>query len=440
MKKLTSVLVVLCLLVCWTGCEAQPSQDAVSFYYLRTQSDFSADQGIIASEARQNTGLNMENPTAVLSTYLDGPTSDELTSPFPREVTVLEVKRIGSSLHINFSRELAQLSGIDLTLACACVSRTCMELWDVDTVRIRANGTLLNGSTYVVMSREDLKLTDDSLDKLRTELTLYYTDAQRRYLIGHTVSVNLADEDDVLSYLVEQLLEPPEGLGLVSPLPAGTRLLSCRVSDGLCTIDLSQEFEQNAFSQSFAQRTTLLSLVNTLTQLEEVERVEFYLEGDLMARYQELTLSRALVFEEGAIGPVRTGMNEYDATLYLANGSELYLAAVPVRIRSAAGVSPAEQVVRQLLEYPNTNGFYSTIPAGTTVNAVDVTDGLCTIDLSGGFLSNTEHLLLSVHSIVASVCALDEIDRARITVNGERPEGEFGDLFLPMTPGSDWYL
>lgn len=440
MKRLTATVLALCLLIGWTGCGTQVPQETVSFYYLRSQPRFSGDDGVLAPEARLAAGLDLENPAEVLNAYLEGPESAELESPVPRDTAVVEVKRIHDSLHINFSSEFSQLSGIDLTLACACVSRTCMELCGVDTVRIRANGALLNGSTYVVMSRENLKLADDALDKLRTELTVYYTDAQRRYLIAHTVSVNLANEDDVLSYLVNQLLTPPEGLGLVSPLPEGTRLLSCRVSDGLCTLDLSQEFEQNAFSQSFAQRTTLLSLVNTLTQLEEVERVEFYLEGNLMARYQELTLSRALVFEEDAIGPVRTGMNEYDATLYLANGSELYLAAVPVRIRAAVGVSPAEQVVKQLLEYQNPNGFYCTIPVGTVLNDLEITQGLCTIDLSGAFLSDTEHLLLSVHSIVASVCALEGIDEVLITVNGTRPEGEFGDLFLPMSPGSDWYL
>lgn len=439
MKKQLSLLLILALLLSLLGCNSESYDDPGHFYYKRTQSLFEGSEGIIAPEVREMKDLR-GNTERILQTYLQGPQSDDLESPIPRDTEILEWKMIHSSLHINFSSSFAQLSGVDLTIACACIAKTCMELTDAKTVRIRADGVLLNGSTYVVINEENLKLEDDSLDQLRTELTLYYTDSQRRYLIGHNVSVNLAAQDNVEAYLVEQLITAPEGLGLVSPLPSGTKLLSCRVSDGLCRLDLSKEFDQNAFSQSYAQRTTLFSLVNTLTQLEDVDRVEFYLEGSLMARYQELTISKALVFDESIIGPVRTGMNEYDATLYLANGSELYLAAVPVRIRAAVGITQAEQVVNEILRYQNENGFYSTVPADTVLNSISVNEGLCTIDLSRHFIEETEHLLLSVHSLVASVCALDGIHAALITVDGSRPEGEFGDLFLPATPSSDWYL
>lgn len=439
MKKQISFLLVLSILFSLFGCNTDSVKDPGNFYYLRSESQFSDADGIIAPEIREMKDLR-GNLDSILELYMRGPESSNLESPFPRDTKILEWKIIGSSLHLNFSDLFAQLSGVELTLACACITKTCIELLDVETVRIRANGSLLNGSTYIIMNASNLNLADDSLDKLRTDLTVYYTDARRRYLIGHTVSVNLTHHDNTISYLVSQLLTAPEGMGLVSPLPQGTKLLSSRVSDGLCSLDFSGEFDQNAFPQSHAQRTTLLSLVNTLTQLENVDRVEFFLEGNLMARYQELTISKALVYDESIIGPVRTGMNEFDATLYLANGSELYLAAVPVRIRSTAGITQAEQVVSQILSYHNENGFYSTVPDGTVLNSLEITEGLCTIDLSSDFVENTEHLLLSVHSIIASVCALEGIDQALITVDGSRPEGEFGDLFLPTTPSSNWYL
>ena len=439
MKRMLSLLLIFSLLLCMPGCGEDAPQVPGQFYYCRTESSFTGQDSFIVSETRELKGMEDDLP-AILNTYLSGPLSGSLTCPFPRDTEILSVRQIDDSIHLNFSSTFAQLSGVDLTVACACIAKTCMELTGAQTVRIRASGELLNGSTYVTMNSQTLNFTDDSLDKLRTELTLYYTDSRRRYLIGHNVSVNLANQDSMVSYLVDQLLAPPENMGLVSPLPRGTKLLNFRISDGLCTLDFSQEFEQNAFSQSYAQRTTLLSLVNTLTLLEGIDRVEFHLEGNLMARYQELTLSKALSYDESIIGPVRTGMNEFDATLYLANGSSQYLAAVPVRIRSAAGITQAEQVVEQLLNYSNENGFYSTIPNETALNSLQIEDGLCTVDLSGQFLKNTEQLLLSVRSIVASVCALEDIDRVRITVDGRTPVGDFGDLFLPQSPGSDWYL
>lgn len=433
MKRYASLLLLLAFLL--TGCAPAQPRDPANFYYCRIEPTYDGADGLICPEQREVLGIR-DDLDALLEAYFSGPASDGLELPFPRETAVVGWEMVRNSLHIELSEAFAQLTGIDLTIACACISKTFLELTDATTVRIRAGGVLMNGSQEIIMSENNLKLIDDSLDKLRTELTLYYTDEDRRYLLGYNIAVNLASQSDIVGYLVHQLLSAPSGLGLVSPLPDGTKLLDSTVEDGVCTLDLSADFETNAFTQSYAQRTTLLSLVNTLTQLEDIERVEFYVEGNLMAQYRQLNISTALVYDESAIGPVRTGVNEFDATLYLSNGSDLYLAAVPTRIRQTAGNSPAELVVNQLIHYQNANSFFTTIPEDTVLNQVTITADTCIVDLSAEFLES-DQLTLSIHSIVASVCALEGIDTAQITINGQTIQG---DLFQPLSPSPDWYL
>ena len=439
MKQILSLILIFSLLLPLTACTSDQPTDPGGFYYRRIEPLYKGSDGIIAPEQRELNGIR-DDLGAVLSLYLSGPLSRDLESPFPRDTALINWKKTNSDLYINFSEAFAELSGVDLTIACGCIARTFLELTDATTVRIQANGALLNGSDCFIVSRDNLSLEDDSIDKLRTELTLYYTDEYHRYLIGKNISVNLASQDNVIGYLVAQLMTAPEEMGLFSPLPVGTLLLDSTVADGTCALNFSPGFETRAFPQSHAQRTTLLSLVNTLTQLDGIEQVEFYLEGNLMARYSQLNISSALVFDESAIGPVRTGMNEFDATLYLSNGSELYLAAVPTRIRELAGISQAELVVNTLISYQNENGFYSTIPSDTVLNQVITKNGHCIVDLSSDFIKESSHLALSVHSIIASVCALDGIHAGQVTIDGGIPVGEYHDLFLPMSPSSDWYL
>lgn len=439
MKRFLSIILALSLLTGLAGCVADAPADPGNFYYRRVNPIYEGTDGIIAPEVRELEGLR-GNMAAMLQAYLSGPVSSSLESPFPRATTLLDWSMERSELTITLSEDFAELTGIDLTIACACIARTFLELTDAVFVRIQANGATLNGSEYIVMSQSSLSLADDSVDQLHTDLTLYYTDSERRYLIGHNISVNLAAQSDVVSYLVNQLITPPAGLGLLSPLPAGTKLLNSQIADGVCTLDFSTEFENNAFSQSHAQRATLLSLVNTLTQLEGIEKVEFHIEGNLMARYQQLSISKELVFDDSIIGPVRTGVNEFDATLYVYNGSGLYLASVPTRIRQSAGISQAELIINALIHYENENGFFSTIPSNTVLNYLKIEDRLCTIDLSSEFLEDTDHLAQSVRSIVASVCTLDDVDMGQITIDGQSPDGEYADLFLPLVPSSDWYL
>ena len=82
----------------------------------------------------------------------------------------------------------------------------------------------------------------------------------------------LATENDLVRFLVESLLTPPEDSGLISPLPVGTKLLDYSLDDGICTLNFSGEFEQNLWARCESQRLALLSVVNTLTQLDDIHQ------------------------------------------------------------------------------------------------------------------------------------------------------------------------
>lgn len=78
-----------------------------------------------------------------------------------------------------------------------------------------------------------------------------------------------------------ELAKPGEGL--MAFLPNGTKLLNVTVKDGTATLDLSQEFRDNFIGGATNEQLVLSSIVNTLTNLDGVDRVEFLLEGELMA-------------------------------------------------------------------------------------------------------------------------------------------------------------
>ena len=62
-------------------------------------------------------------------------------------------------------------------------------------------------------------------------------------------------------YLLEQLLTPPAGTTLRSALPSGTYFNSVTVENGLCTVDVSEEFDSRRFYSMSAQSLSLLSIV-----------------------------------------------------------------------------------------------------------------------------------------------------------------------------------
>lgn len=442
MKKAIALLLCLSLVSAFGGC-GEPSgtqvQSPGNFYYYRPEPAYGSENAVIAPEVHDLAGMRGDMD-AILAAYLSGPVGRELESPFPRDTAVLAWTLTDDTFTIQFSGEFALLSGIDLTIACACVTQTILELTPASQVVITAGGELLDGETAITMSRDSLNLFDDSVDRLQSVYTVYYTDSQRRYLIGQEVAVNLATRGDLETYLIEQLLTPPAGSDLYSPLPEGTKLLDIRVEDGLCSVSFSAEFETNTFSRSDYQRLTLMSVVNTLTQLNSIDRVEFCIEGNLLLSYGLLSIAEPLEWDERVIGPVRTAVNEFDATLFLANGTEQLLTPVPTRIRQASGISQPELILRTLLNYESGNGLKTGIPKDTRLNSMTIADGVCAVDLSAEFLQSGEQVPLALRTITATLCALEEIEAVRVTIDGGIPQGDLAVWFGIMTPNSDWYL
>ena len=144
MKKLTVCLLILSLFLC--GCSAADHniKEPVDFYYLKTcekpedYKNYFSD-GAFGAETREASG-HRDDLYYLLSMYFRGPLDDQLTSPFPADCTLLKVRQAGNELTIVLNANAVKLSDLDLTLAIACLTKTCMTLTDATTIHIESRG------------------------------------------------------------------------------------------------------------------------------------------------------------------------------------------------------------------------------------------------------------------------------------------------------------
>ncbi|MBS5672048.1 MAG: GerMN domain-containing protein [Oscillospiraceae bacterium] len=442
-KRWPGLLLSLCLLIGCFGCGRQMAADQpkspMKFYYKTVDARYGEGQGATGYELREVYGHESDY-VWILTEYLQGPVSQELVAPFQRSVSVVSAERVGTQLQLCMSEELANLSGVDLTLACACITWTCLECSGVESVSIRAVGRQLDGKEEIVLNRTHFLMEDSSANLVNAPYTLYFSDTDNRYLIGEEITVG-REQEDLPVFLVRQLIGGPTEPGLAETMPLGTTLLGLSVTEGICAVDLSGEFLTNAPQTALAQRMTILSLTNTLTQLDDVDSVVLYAEGQPLTQYGMMDLSQPLTYEEGAIGPVRKSLNEFDADLYLAVGDSGLLSQVPVRIHQTASEMPPELVVQALLAYTSQNGYRSVIPAGTTLRSVRQEGTQYVVDLSAEFLSGErDTLYLAVRSVVATVLGLGDGTAVRITVEGATPAEDAGDWFSEQVWNDSWFF
>lgn len=440
MKRACALLLCLALLLAGCGGDEQTEKirSPYTYYYRTAEVDYTTEDGVIRGETRDISG-HEEDPAWILEDYFEGPQREDLVSPFPKDLAVLDYQEKEGTAFLRLSGEFANLSGVELSVAAACIARTLFGREEVSSVSITAEGGLLDGKQSLTLDREGILLVDGAGDLMRTEMTLCFGDQSGRYLIGETITVSLANTENPQDYLMKKLADGPSDQGLRQILPQGTRILSVNVDDGICNVNLSREFMEHKPESALGQRLVLSSIANTLTQNQSVSGVELYIEGSLLTAYGVWPLNAPLVADEGAMGPVRTGLNEFDADLYLPVSGCQDLAAIPARVRQTANETAEELVVAALLDYEGVNGLVNPFPTGTQLRSLTESSGVWTVDLSRELLSAGD-LTGCVRAIVLTLANLEGGKAVRITVEGNSPTGDYGGLFYPHVFEESWIL
>ncbi len=128
---------------------------------------------------------------------------------------------------------------------------------------------------------------DDPPAEQEAQVAVYYvkmTDTDT-YLVREVHAVTVAEGIEIAT--LEQIIHgEPVTEGAYRVLPPDTRVLGIAVMDGLAIIDFSREV-LNANVGAAGEALGIQSIVNTLTELPEIEQVMFLVEGDLDERAQD---------------------------------------------------------------------------------------------------------------------------------------------------------
>ena len=159
MKSNLRILVFLCICVLLVGCMPKSSA-AINFYYL-AQTDYNSPQGNIAPELRKGNASPLAYEE-LLNSYLSGPNSNNLINPFPTETKLISITLEQQTATVVLSDQIAELTGVELTLACTCLSMTVKELTGCANVQIRAQTKLLDNHQAISINTNSVQFFDSA--------------------------------------------------------------------------------------------------------------------------------------------------------------------------------------------------------------------------------------------------------------------------------------
>ncbi len=386
---------------------------ALEFYYL---SEDGKDTFALASEKRDLPAGDTLR-WAVLE-LLSPPLTSGLKTAIPADVTLLSaLLQEDGTAEVDFSAAYHALSGIGLTLADACVTLTLTQLPGVDRVRITADGRQPEGKTDKTFTKDDFVLSLLDLAPLQTELTLFFADAQNRYVESESRNLVLRENEPLARHVIEQLIAGPQTKALKKTMPAGTQLLSLSINETTCVVNLSHNFVDAAPGDAASARMTLVALVNSLTQLTSIDAVELLLDGTPMTTYFGYSVAGKLRRESAAIGPVPS--QDTDITLYYPDASGLGLISVASHVRVQTEDSPGLASLQQLFTRDAPIGVPFPLTGQIEVIGLDRVGSLCAVYLSDKVLSTSLQITnIQAQALVGTASEGSEDIVVRFLVNG----------------------
>ena len=128
-----------------------------------------------------------------------------------------------------------------------------------------------------------------SEEQLRqTIVSLYFPSKETKELIPEARLVDIKEIiNDPYDKLVVLLIEGPKSEKEESVIPKETKLLKSYMEDDCVTLDFSQEFLNYDKTNEKTKENMVNSIVNTLTQLTEVNKVKILIEGNQNNEFNE---------------------------------------------------------------------------------------------------------------------------------------------------------
>ncbi len=230
-------------------------------------------------------------------------------------------------------------------------------------------------------------------------------------------------EDLTVPSVMERLLQSPKDTTRLSSFaPDGTKLLGWSVTDGVASLDLSEEFGQlTGINLTKAEYCIVL----TLTQLDGIDSVFITVAGKTLPGAAASTLSSDDVLLYGETEDPIT----VEEILYfpLEDGTGLGNEKRTLSALSNSAIDLANEILEQLVAGPSDEAMTAFLPTGGKIYASSVRQGVCTVTMDKILLESicqpTETYELKLYAIVNSLCQLEDISSVRFLENGNKIEG-----------------
>lgn len=227
------------------------------------------------------------------------PNDASMRQTIPADVKVLGISTSAYQITVDFSEEYYQMGQIDEILTRAAIAKTLFQVEGYPYVAFTVESEpLVNKEGIMVGSMNTDTFVENPGGQInasqQTTLNLYFAGMDGTSLVQETRVVHYSSNISLEKLVMEQLIEGPKRSGAQGTIPSGTKLINVSVVDGICYVSLDETFlNQN---QEISEQVVLFSIVDSLTELDNVGKVQISINGDTSGKCR-FTYDLATMYE-----------------------------------------------------------------------------------------------------------------------------------------------
>ncbi len=309
MKRITALIMAVITAFFAVACtRASNSQNTVqiTLYFANSQ------RNTLVEEQREITigDKSIISGRDIMEELLKGPLVSDNKAVIPKNTTLISYTQNKGCATVNLSSDYYTYAdsdnkdAIELLARYSIVSSLC-TLSYINRVKILIDGNdLINAQGDVVgeISINDI-ISSDNRENGTAEkfITLYFSDKNAEYMYPERRRVQLVD-NSIEKTIVTELISGTKSNDLTSVIPSDTKVLNVETKEGICFVNLSEDFVTKSSGSSAADLMTVYTIVNSLTELENVDKVQFLVDGSKLELYHDMLFSDPFERDDSFIG------------------------------------------------------------------------------------------------------------------------------------------
>ena len=286
MKKGMILLSLLCVLLGLTSCgKTETEEGGMSVFYVNN-AETKLEKHSYVLQATE-TEEQLEELFTVLGSVS---IKQEYKPPLTYDFRITSYELNDGKLMIHMDEKYKDLSVIQEVLVRAAIVRTLTQLPGVSFVAFRINDEpLYDAMGKMVGWMNADQFIENAGNEINTyqevQLKLYFANEQGNGLIETTRTKEYNTNISLEKLIVEELIKGPNAEGVFATINPDTKVANVTVKDNICYVNLDETFLTQIYPVT--PEVTIYSIVNSLTALSNVNKVQILLNGETDILYRE---------------------------------------------------------------------------------------------------------------------------------------------------------